>query len=247
MPDPSQIRPPTWALGYFIGCNRVLDAGCGQGAFLEMMAKAGISAVGVDSNPDLLQYPRSRGYATVEDDVVHFLSTSSEQFDGIWCSHLIEHLAFEALVDLAESFSVALSSGGVLVLVFPNPECLQMQTRHFWVDPDHKRFYHPALLTALFEHYAFEVSECLAVPFHYWGPQPDGSANPRVTRKRPGASDNRGAIYSVEATLKDWVRAVASRLTGLELTRAAQANLLRLLEDRGQAVMVIRKRKHGKV
>jgi 2-polyprenyl-3-methyl-5-hydroxy-6-metoxy-1,4-benzoquinol methylase len=39
-------------LDFFAGCSRVVDLGCGNGEFVEMLRERGIDAVGVDADPE---------------------------------------------------------------------------------------------------------------------------------------------------------------------------------------------------
>ena len=45
----------------FDGCSNVLDIGCGEGLFLELLERAGISAVGVDREPRIVERAKASG------------------------------------------------------------------------------------------------------------------------------------------------------------------------------------------
>jgi SAM-dependent methyltransferase len=141
----------------FEGCNRVLDMGCGQGIFLQLLQAKGISAVGVDSNQQLLAIARRSGAEVVQADVIQYLNAATGEFDGMFCSHLIEHLCFDQVVDLLEGACTRLASRGVLVLLFPNPASLNMQLNYFWRDPTHVRLYQRDLIVALLTHYGLAI------------------------------------------------------------------------------------------
>jgi hypothetical protein len=47
--------------------------------------------------------------------------------------------------------------GGVLVLVFPDPESIRAQLLGFWRDPEHVRFYHPDLVISMAATVGLEV------------------------------------------------------------------------------------------
>jgi SAM-dependent methyltransferase len=142
---------------FFSNCRRVLDLGCGSGHFLRLLSEAGIEGIGVDADPLMAEQAEASGLKVVLSDVLDFLHGSNERFDGIFCSHLVEHLPFETLVDLIEGIAQRLRPGGTLVMAFPNPESLDMQLFHFWLDPQHVRFYHPTLIEAMLRHYDFQV------------------------------------------------------------------------------------------
>lgn len=133
-------------LEHFAGCEAVLDLACGAGIFLEALRQAGIPARGVERNPAAVRYARGLGHEVVESDALAFLETSKGAFDGIYCSHFVEHLPVEALGRLVQCLADALRPGGVLLLVFPDPESIRSQLLGFWRDPEHVRFYHPDLV-----------------------------------------------------------------------------------------------------
>lgn len=145
---------------FFRDCRRVLDLGCGSGHFLKSLRDSGVEAVGVDVDGAAAQQAEADGLRIIRADVLQFLRDSKESFDGIFCSHLVEHLPFDSLVELIEGIARRLSAGGVLVMAFPNPESLDMQLFHFWSDPQHVRFYHPNLIQTMLRHYEFELDEC---------------------------------------------------------------------------------------
>lgn len=136
-------------LPHFHGCASVLDLGCGAGIFLEMLGDADIAASGVERSPLIAEYARGMGLAVETADALDFLRSDERGFDGIYCSHFIEHLPFDAVRELVSRMASALNPGGVLLLVFPDPESIRSQLLGFWRDPEHVRFYHPELIELL--------------------------------------------------------------------------------------------------
>lgn len=164
----------------FQGCRRVLDVASGQGFLLEALQQLGIQAVGVDNETHLVTSCQQKGFSVFYADALQFLSETEERFDGVNCSHFIEHLPFEGVLDLVEGMQRVLLPGGRLVLRWPNPRSLEMQHISFWKDPTHVRFYDGQLVEAVLSFYGFEVT--LA---HY------AEAFPRIT---PGATDDATAL-----------------------------------------------------
>jgi 2-polyprenyl-3-methyl-5-hydroxy-6-metoxy-1,4-benzoquinol methylase len=145
---------------YFRGCRKVLDIACGLGSFLELLQEEGnIDCVGVDMDPKVVEYAQGKGLQVINGEAIEFLRNCSEVFDGIYCSHFIEHLPFEEVVDLIEAVSRRMEKGGIFVLVFPNPESLNAQLFSFWKDPQHVRFYHGELIRAMLIHYGFAIQD----------------------------------------------------------------------------------------
>jgi O-antigen chain-terminating methyltransferase len=82
-------------------------------------------------------------------DALEFLSTTNERFDGIYCSHFVEHLPIELVQQLLAGLARVLDDHGLAVLAFPDPESIRAQLMGFWRDPEHVRFYHPDLVASL--------------------------------------------------------------------------------------------------
>ena len=120
---------------YFRDCRRVLDLACGSGVFLELLAEAGIPALGVERNPRVVAWVRQHGWDAVEQDVFTFLEQTTESYDGVFCSHFLEHLPFEQVLRFFELLAPRVSAAGTVVLVVPNPESIRMHLFGFWRDP----------------------------------------------------------------------------------------------------------------
>lgn len=71
--------------------GRVLDVGCGNGAFLEQARAAGWIAEGCDFDPTVAAGVRSRGFDIREGGIEAWAEAEGE-FDAITFSHVIEHV-----------------------------------------------------------------------------------------------------------------------------------------------------------
>ncbi len=144
-------------VGFFSGCRKVLDLACGSGIFLELLAERGIPALGVERNQEVVEWVRAQGWEVIQQDVLRFLEQSQETYDGILCSHFLEHLSFADVLRLFELLVSRLESQGTVVFILPNPESIRMHLFGFWRDPEHVRFYHPELIEAVCQHYGLQV------------------------------------------------------------------------------------------
>ena len=72
---------------------RVVDLGCGSGAFTDVLRRRGYSCAGVDLSPKLIAIARSKfpNIEFIEGDVEHLPFTDGS-FDGVLLSGLIHHL-----------------------------------------------------------------------------------------------------------------------------------------------------------
>lgn len=132
---------------HFQGCHAVLDVGCGQGEFLEVMRQAGIPTHGIDQSEDSVAYCRSKSLDAEQADLFTYLGAApARSLDGVFCSQVVEHLPAKGIPELIRLCAAALQSGGVLAIETPNPECLAIFATHFYLDPTHVRPVPAALL-----------------------------------------------------------------------------------------------------
>ncbi len=142
---------------FFKDCKKVLDLGCGPGGFLELLRDEGIKAVGVDRNEAIVEKALAKGLDVVHSDLFDHLLKTDEMYDGIFCSHLVEHLSFDRVLHLLELISMRLAPRGVVVLVFPNPGSIRLHLFGFWRDPEHVRFYSGSLIVSICRHYGLKL------------------------------------------------------------------------------------------
>lgn len=239
-------------VGFFSACSDVLDLGCGAGVFLGLLEQAGIPAVGVERNPTIAAYARGLGFDVTEADALEFLEWPASLYDGIYCSHFVEHLPTDQVHRLLGRMFRALRPGGRAVLVFPDPESIRSQLLGFWRDPEHVRFYHPDLVELMARAEGFE---CIwhshrdgpdtreVVPFPaqpmtataewpqpFLGGPPVRHASPEPTRRwdrwlaRLGLA-SAARLHGLEQRLAEAERALQQVSAGLEQTQPALAAL----------------------
>jgi O-antigen chain-terminating methyltransferase len=159
---------------------RVVDLGCGHGELLALLGEAGVSAYGVETEPDFVARLRERGLEVVEEDALaHLAALAPGAVDGIVASHVVEHLPPEVMVRLIEDAAERLPPGGVLVLETPNPESLLAGSVNFHRDPTHLAPVHPDTLAFLCDMAGFarvEVLRLSPVPAERLLPHPAGES-----------------------------------------------------------------------
>lgn len=150
----------TGALSFFKHSKKVLDLASGAGIFLDLLNSSGINSEGVERNTVLVKYSRELGFQVHEADALDYLSSvgnTESRYDGIHCSHFIEHLPIEAVEKLIYLIYNALEEEGIVVFIFPDPESIRSQLLGFWRDPEHVRFYHAELIEIIAKSIGFEL------------------------------------------------------------------------------------------
>jgi SAM-dependent methyltransferase len=140
-------------LPFFAGCRHVVDLGCGDGDFVALLREQGIDAVGVDADVKVCAEVRARGLPVVEQDVFDYLASApSASVDGLFSAHLVEHLPYPKVVELAQQAQRILRPGGRIVLATPDTRSLYTHLESFYLHFGHISFYHPQLLCFFLEH-----------------------------------------------------------------------------------------------
>ena len=123
--------------------GRLLDVGCGNGAFLKMAQAAGWSVQGIDFDPIAVAEARRQGLA-VDLGGIDQLADQAQTYDWITCSHVLEHV--HEPQQLLQSLHCLLRPGGTLWLQTPNLESIGHRAYGpHWVGVDAPR--HLTLLT----------------------------------------------------------------------------------------------------
>lgn len=151
--------------------ERVLDLGCGEGFFLELLRGRGVAGVGVDIYADAIEQAKRKGLDVRQADAVTFVTETAEQYDGVFMAHLIEHLSLENVEPFLRQCHKILRPNGRLIVITPNTFDLDVLTERFWSDMTHKWPYPPRLLEALITDAGFGIVSA--------GDDPDTRPDPR--------------------------------------------------------------------
>ena len=147
---------------YFGGCRRVVDLGCGRGEFLELLREGGIEGLGVDLSPGMVQICKEKGLRARRSDVLSFLERARPgQFDGAFCSQVLEHLGPAEVFRVCKLLSEKIAPGGVVVLETINPCSVYAFLNSFLLDPSHTFPLHPQMLQFALSLTELEVEKLL--------------------------------------------------------------------------------------
>lgn len=98
--------------------SRVLDIGCGNGAFLHALGDRGWDRYGVEPVAEAARQARARGL-NVHHGMIESGGYRAEFFDAVFAHHVLEHLP-QPVASVREAFRL-LKPGGWFVIVVPNP------------------------------------------------------------------------------------------------------------------------------
>lgn len=127
----------------------VLDAGCGRGEFLDLLAERGIPCRGVDVDPEMVERCREKGHEVEQTGIVEALEkTPPASLGAIFSAQVIEHLEFGDLQEMLKLAVSRLRPGGLLIAETVNPHSAAA-LKAFWVDPTHKVPLFPEVTLAL--------------------------------------------------------------------------------------------------
>jgi 2-polyprenyl-3-methyl-5-hydroxy-6-metoxy-1,4-benzoquinol methylase len=107
--------------------SRIIDLGCGHGAFLYFLSRAGYTRIeGVDTSPQQIELAHRLGIAQAEHgDVGEFLARHGDSsLDAVLLMDVIEHLEPQVLFDLLDAVNRVLVPGGICLVHVPNAEGL---------------------------------------------------------------------------------------------------------------------------
>lgn len=127
----------------------VLDAGCGRGEFLDLMAEAGIEAAGVDLDAGMVQCAAAKGHRVRRADLnEHLESLDDDSLGVVFCAQVIEHMPEDQLRRFFALARGKLAPGGRLVAETVNPHA-PGALRAFWVDLTHEHPIFPEVALTL--------------------------------------------------------------------------------------------------
>jgi O-antigen chain-terminating methyltransferase len=136
--------------------KNVLDIGCGDGTFLQMLKERGIKGYGIDVNEDLILYCKRKELCVEHvDALTHLKSLQDKTLDGVFSAHVIEHMQLYELKQMLSLCYEKMQFGSYIILVTPNILNMTVSTNTFYMDPTHLNHIHPDVIKFLFESCGF--------------------------------------------------------------------------------------------
>ncbi|VVB75987.1 Ubiquinone/menaquinone biosynthesis C-methyltransferase UbiE [Candidatus Tiddalikarchaeum anstoanum] len=131
--------------------KRVLDIGCGWGAFLEFLPKK-VEAFGLDNNETFIKYAAKKGLNVKLGDAKK-LQFKDGVFDAVCSDCVIEHL--DNRYEIIKEWSRVLKKGGKMMLVFPD---IRRRKWEFFNDYTHRQPVHPRAIIEILKDNGFDIN-----------------------------------------------------------------------------------------
>lgn len=246
---PKQAEGPTLAI----------DLGCGRGEWLEVLAEAGLEAVGVDTNARMAQEAIDKGLKVeLQDALEHLGGRPDNSVAVISAFHMVEHVPTDYLIGLLDECQRVLTDDGLLILETPNPENISVGTHTFHLDPTHKSPLPPDLLEFLVGQAGFAETAILRLngaPMIEAGPMErsvhlmfevarDYACLARKRDKRSAEEPGALAAFVYASSqpaptdtgkIKEWIRSADDEIVGMskaiKTTMSSTADQLRQMTD----------------
>ncbi|MDX2036879.1 MAG: class I SAM-dependent methyltransferase [Isosphaeraceae bacterium] len=190
------------------GLGRILDVGCGDGLFFDVLAGYG-EVEGLETDGSLVRDPERRDRITVGTLETLSGERGLASFDVVLMLDVLEHIDDDRAA-LEDVFSL-LGPGGRLVLTVPAMPWLW--SRHDEVN-EHRRRYTARMLREVIESAGFEIEELR--PFFAWTILPMGLRrllSPSGSNGRPyRVAIPPGPINRALIRLSDWDHALSTRV-----------------------------------
>ena len=162
------------AVERFQSGGRLLDVGCGTGAFLqELIRSKKWDVIGIEPNKKAAEYAQLRTNATIYNDQFYDTNLDPDSFDAIALWTVLEHLE-QPIRDLKYAHNL-LKGNGWLILSIPNINSLGAKIfKEYWSGwdlPRHLYLFPPSTLREILESIGFCVvyERCLSTSYQALG------------------------------------------------------------------------------
>ena len=199
--------------------GRLMDIGCGTGAFLDGMREYGWDVAGIEPGVQAADYAVRQLGLPVQNTTLEAAQLEPASFDLVTMWNVLEHLSDpqQALHRIRE----ALQPGGLLVFAIPNVDSLDLRLfKKYWAGydvPRHLFVFPPATLEEMVTRAGFDTLDrrCIYGTYNAFAYSARFAMNDRIA--------------------DEWVRAVLARLILSLPVRALMMPLSRLVDrlDRG--------------
>jgi SAM-dependent methyltransferase len=138
----------------------VIDIGCGNGEFVELLHENKIRAIGLDLNKAMIDRVKEKGLEGEQGDALSYLrKQKANSLMAVTGFHIVEHIPFLDLVRIFNECYRVLAPGGFVLFETPNPENVIVGSCNFYNDPSHLHPLPPAFLELVMKTRGFAQTE----------------------------------------------------------------------------------------
>ncbi|HZG38659.1 MAG TPA: class I SAM-dependent methyltransferase [Nodosilinea sp.] len=103
-----------------VGCTRILEIGCGKGAFVQRLQKNGFEVEGIEMNPKAVRYAQEQHIPVLLKSLKDLLKSEVPKFDAVCTFQVLEHVSdphgfLKDIVDLVRK-------DGKIIIGVPNAD-----------------------------------------------------------------------------------------------------------------------------
>ncbi len=147
--------------------DKVLEIGCGRGYFLEKLKGKKANAIGLDFNPDAVEYGKQHDILIVDETIALHAQKQAETYDVVCAFQLFEHVN-EVGQFLKDSIT-CLKKGGILAIGVPNNDSLIFKLDPYHtlnVPPHHMLLWDAGSLAYIATQFNLSIVEIAVQPAH---------------------------------------------------------------------------------
>ena len=145
-------------LTYFQPGEKVLDIGCGNGVWMEMLNQIGVQTEGLDLDKEKVVQGRAKGLNIYEKRAEDFLDKKSSSYEGIFIGNIIECVPPKELLNLLIRCIKVMKPNGKMIILASNIAHSTV-LEDFWLDVRHIRPYPKKLMIGILESLGLHVKE----------------------------------------------------------------------------------------
>ena len=147
--------------------DKVLEIGCGRGYFLEKLKEKKAEAIGLDFNPDAVEYGKQHDILIVDETIALHAQKQAESYDVVCAFQLFEHV--NEVGQFLKDSVACLKKGGILAIGVPNNDSLIFKLDPYHtlnVPPHHMLLWNARSLAYIATQFNLSIVEISVQPAH---------------------------------------------------------------------------------